>query len=194
MIKRTFTIWMVLLVMSALTVPESLASSATHADRMVRKMVTVEKYHAEMRKQRHKISQTIREQAGKHFDMSSIPNKDFQFFMDDFIEATAKEMVSGLRAAFVEYLIGGMTELDLEIAADCLEGKDCRRNSLSGLGRRTMQGLSQFGRNAGAQVGRAVGIAVTPRLIKLVQENAGQRYENPKAMIEFLRIKQANNI
>lgn len=180
-IKIVFTA----LLLAVFSLP-AFAGPAEDAEEITNRFVSQEQFIAVMVAGKAKLAKDTRAALSKDFDLSKVSDADFDVYLDILIHEMSSGMAAGMRFAFKKKLVSELSENDLKIMLACVEGKTCETSKYSPKALKTIAGLSKFGEQTGQRIGQSVGIAVNPRIMEIVKANKGNRFKNPKSVLDML--------
>lgn len=128
----------------------------------------------------------IRESINQLVDTSSISDRDLLTLGRIQMEIAVKPLVVGIRAAFTQEL-EKLSIPDQQIIHACMIGKKCDRSAISASGKTLLGGLAAVGKTKGEQIGRAVGAATAPELIRKLEETDPGEFDDREALLRVLR-------
>ncbi|MEO0497037.1 MAG: hypothetical protein AAF141_06655 [Pseudomonadota bacterium] len=117
---------------------------------------------------------------------SGVSDSDLNALSEDFLRLYTPLYVPRLRDAFVDHFVETFSDEDLEKMTACNVGGDCSPARADADLVDRARGLASFGQIAGTRIGSQVGKQITPKLIELVKENAGGRFQQREALVAGL--------
>ena len=166
---------------------QSSAKNKTVTDQIVELIITEASFLAIMEAKKDEIFTLTKTALSKNLDLSDVSDDDLRMMLKISNHETVSAVVVGMRRAFRQRIESDFTEIDKDILLSCIKLTGCDAKMYTPSAVASLKGFAQFGKEQGAAIGQAVGNAITPKMIKLVEGPKRDQFENPDSVIKLLK-------